>query len=414
MVRSGSDGSGWDVVTDTPKVSIDAKQIRFTPQRRGEGGAPGTGPEDARVAQEDRPPRATRTEAVIRHDDLSPLEHRVEHPVEPPSDAQPGPAEHRERPARKDLRPLQTVPHKGPRAAQPVPKAPDFASTGLMAAPDPGIVARNGMVLAAAGGIGLVVVLGLGAAVLLGGKEAPPRAAHDTALAQSDAIGAAVAMALEDTATDAQTPVSGDVSDVPRGTQPLLSAPARAFAAAVPSDAGGTAAGGSGPQTLQALREAVLARAYAVTTMEREGVTRVVLQLLDGSPMTGDDVGYFLATLEAQSPGSAASLRTPEGGIDVETLVFRLVQSSLMQDGDPLSVAAAREMSRAVFAAATARTQAVGAERIYTVQRGDSLAYIALQFYGMPDAYRQILDANPDTLQPSEQIQLGQRLTIPG
>ena len=36
-------------------------------------------------------------------------------------------------------------------------------------------------------------------------------------------------------------------------------------------------------------------------------------------------------------------------------------------------------------------------ERIYTIQPGDSLADISLAFYGTPDHWRRIADANPGT-----------------
>lgn len=51
--------------------------------------------------------------------------------------------------------------------------------------------------------------------------------------------------------------------------------------------------------------------------------------------------------------------------------------------------------------------------RYYAVQEGDSLAYIALQFYGRPAAFQRILEANLDILQSPDKIQTGQLLHIP-
>ena len=104
---------------------------------------------------------------------------------------------------------------------------------------------------------------------------------------------------------------------------------------------------------------------------------------------------------------------TAEGEVDVETMMFNLVQTSLRNDDSKASVDAALGMSRKIFAASVARTQNEGGARVCRVQPGDSLAYIALQFLGSPTAYKRILEANRSTLQSPEQIQIGQRLIIP-
>lgn len=49
----------------------------------------------------------------------------------------------------------------------------------------------------------------------------------------------------------------------------------------------------------------------------------------------------------------------------------------------------------------------------YTVQPGDSLSKIARQFYGDPNAYMKIFEANTDQLDDPNKIQVGQELTIP-
>ncbi len=66
------------------------------------------------------------------------------------------------------------------------------------------------------------------------------------------------------------------------------------------------------------------------------------------------------------------------------------------------------------------RTQTAGAsvsggqsQRTYTVQEGDSLSKISKQFYGNPDRYMKIFEANRDQLKNPNQIQPGQRLVIP-
>jgi len=66
------------------------------------------------------------------------------------------------------------------------------------------------------------------------------------------------------------------------------------------------------------------------------------------------------------------------------------------------------------------RTQTAGAsvsggqsQRTYTVQEGDSLSKISKQFYGNPNRYMKIFEANRDQLKNPNQIQPGQRLVIP-
>lgn len=49
----------------------------------------------------------------------------------------------------------------------------------------------------------------------------------------------------------------------------------------------------------------------------------------------------------------------------------------------------------------------------YTVQAGDTLSKIANIFYGNPNDYNRIFEANRDKLKNPDQIQVGQQLTIP-
>lgn len=51
--------------------------------------------------------------------------------------------------------------------------------------------------------------------------------------------------------------------------------------------------------------------------------------------------------------------------------------------------------------------------RYYTVKTGDSLASIADEIYGSPNAYREIFDANRDTLASIDSIRVGQQLRLP-
>ncbi len=73
-----------------------------------------------------------------------------------------------------------------------------------------------------------------------------------------------------------------------------------------------------------------------------------------------------------------------------------------------------------VAAGAGPATQTAGAgvgggqaQRTYTVQSGDTLSKIARQFYGNPNDYMKIFNANRDQLQDPNKIQPGQQLVIP-
>lgn len=66
------------------------------------------------------------------------------------------------------------------------------------------------------------------------------------------------------------------------------------------------------------------------------------------------------------------------------------------------------------------RTQTAGAgvgggesTRKYTVQAGDTLSKISKQFYGDPNQYNKIFQANRDKLNDPNKIQQGQELVIP-
>jgi nucleoid-associated protein YgaU len=69
-------------------------------------------------------------------------------------------------------------------------------------------------------------------------------------------------------------------------------------------------------------------------------------------------------------------------------------------------------------AAAAAAAAAVGAApksaaRTYTVQPGDSLSKISKQFYGDPNKYMNIFNANKDKLSDPDKIKVGTELVIP-
>ena len=51
--------------------------------------------------------------------------------------------------------------------------------------------------------------------------------------------------------------------------------------------------------------------------------------------------------------------------------------------------------------------------RSYTVKPGDTLSKISKEFYGDPNRYQKIFEANRDKLENPDKIRVGQELTIP-
>ncbi len=164
---------------------------------------------------------------------------------------------------------------------------------------------------------------------------------------------------------------------------------------------------------LRMLREGVLAGLYTVDSTSKDGKKRIVLTTINAE-LTGHTMANLLR--KAGEDGLIeipASLSTAEGTVDMDTLLFNLVQTSLASDGTTDGAEAAREMSRRAFAASSAKTRDVKGERVYIVEPGDSLAYISLQFYGKPSEFDRIFEANRSVLSSPDRIQIGQRLIIP-
>ena len=63
--------------------------------------------------------------------------------------------------------------------------------------------------------------------------------------------------------------------------------------------------------------------------------------------------------------------------------------------------------------AGPARAQGGQTPQMYTVKPGDTLSKISKQFYGNPNDYMKIFNANRDKLKDPDQISIGQELKIP-
>jgi nucleoid-associated protein YgaU len=67
----------------------------------------------------------------------------------------------------------------------------------------------------------------------------------------------------------------------------------------------------------------------------------------------------------------------------------------------------------AAAAAAAGAGGSTTAARTYTVQAGDNLSKISKHFYGDPNQYMKIVDANKDQLPDPDKIKPGMQLNIP-
>jgi len=67
----------------------------------------------------------------------------------------------------------------------------------------------------------------------------------------------------------------------------------------------------------------------------------------------------------------------------------------------------------AAAAAAAAAGASTTAGRTYTVQAGDNLSKISKQFYGDPNQYMKIVNANNDQISDPDKIKPGMKLNIP-
>ena len=80
---------------------------------------------------------------------------------------------------------------------------------------------------------------------------------------------------------------------------------------------------------------------------------------------------------------------------------------------DPTFSDLTADISAPEAAAAAAAGGATSAPRTYTVQAGDNLSKISKHFYGDPNQYMKIVNANKATLPDPDKIKPGMELNIP-
>jgi nucleoid-associated protein YgaU len=306
------------------------------------------------------------------------------------------------------------------------PVAPGFAETGLMGRRDPSLFASKGRILG-------VVAVAVGAFVLglltvfwfVADGDATPIAATGPTQGSSLAVNKhnpgsvatrAASADLTDVGGAVPSSMKSSVSEQDLVKVALEQLKPRVVAVAPESNLVQSATDSLDvlqPNALRILREGVLAGTYKIEMVEDKGIERLRLRPLSASASSPAMVDTLINAADAGRIDMADALRTPEGKVDTDTMIFSLVQNSLLGDQTSESTNAAHGMSRKVFAASNVGTTVEDGVRVYTVRAGDSLAYISLQFFGVLGAYTRILEANRDTLQSPDKIQVGQRLIIP-
>ena len=121
-----------------------------------------------------------------------------------------------------------------------------------------------------------------------------------------------------------------------------------------------------------------------------------------------------IAQIQQESTAVNARLRFAQSTLDQIAAAARLINGS---PSLPIPAAAAPAAGTAATAAPPAAGSAPAAAsepgRTHIVQDGDSLTRISTRYYGTPNRWQDIYDANRDVLQGQNTLQPGQRLKIP-
>ncbi len=110
-----------------------------------------------------------------------------------------------------------------------------------------------------------------------------------------------------------------------------------------------------------------------------------------------------IAQLQQDNNAISARLRQAQGTLDQIASAARIINGASANFGGttaPSSIPAAP-------------APAPAPDRIHTVAEGDSLTRISLRYYGTPNRWQEIYDANRDVLKGENALRPGQRLKIP-
>ncbi len=173
-------------------------------------------------------------------------------------------------------------------------------------------------------------------------------------------------------------------------------------------------------QGVNELVEAAVAGRYTMTS-NRTGSTgtgRLSIAFTGHEELQAELESLLSSAAAADMISFKDSVRSSDGSFNGQILLYDLVERALLNGSEEEQSVGNRISQEARELLATdgvklGETSSNTGQRVYTVEKGDSLAYIALQFYGQTNDYRRIFDANRDKLNSPERIQVGQRLVIP-
>ncbi len=171
-------------------------------------------------------------------------------------------------------------------------------------------------------------------------------------------------------------------------------------------------------QGVNELVEAALAGNYTLSAIEGGGGVRMTF------PGREEDQAQLERLLSSAADAGMiafnASVKGSDGSFDGKIILFDLIERALVHGtpeerhtGAQIKEDALALLGTSNSAIAEAAPANASGQRVYKVEAGDSLAYIALQFYGNTNAYLRIFEANRDKLSSPEKIQIGQELIIP-
>jgi nucleoid-associated protein YgaU len=109
--------------------------------------------------------------------------------------------------------------------------------------------------------------------------------------------------------------------------------------------------------------------------------------------------------------GDKLLIRAAAPSVDVKNKIWDQIKLVDPSFSDLIADISAPEAAAA--AAAGSGDAAVAGPRTYTVQAGDNLSKISKHFYGDPNQYMKIVNANKETLPDPDKIKPGMELNIP-
>ncbi len=173
-------------------------------------------------------------------------------------------------------------------------------------------------------------------------------------------------------------------------------------------------------QGVNELVEAAVAGRYTLTSNKAgsTGTGRLSIAFTGQEELQAELESLLSSAAAADMISFKDSVRSSDGSFNGQILLYDLVERALLNGNEEERAVGNRisQEARALLATDGVKlgeaTSGSG-QRVYTVEKGDSLAYIALQFYGQTNDYRRIFEANRDKLSSPERIQIGQRLVIP-